>query len=82
MTRAQQPAAHKGPLYDRVDPTEFQSVEDEIESLKGERSAWETEQATHTSPSTDGVGNPHPVLQSSTCQWDGSARSNQVKLCQ
>jgi nucleoprotein TPR len=38
--------------YDRVDPTEFQSLEDEIESLKGEKSAWETERATHTSPST------------------------------
>jgi hypothetical protein len=37
--------------YDCVDPTEFQSLEDEIESLKGEKSAWETERATHTSPS-------------------------------
>ncbi|KAF8495463.1 hypothetical protein F5888DRAFT_1121466 [Russula emetica] len=28
--------------YDRIDPTEFQSLKDEIESLKGEKSAWET----------------------------------------
>jgi hypothetical protein len=28
--------------YDRVDSTEFQSLKDEIESLKGEQSAWET----------------------------------------
>jgi hypothetical protein len=39
--------------YDRVDPTEFQSLKDEIESLKGEKSAWETERATHTSQSTE-----------------------------
>lgn len=39
--------------YDRVDPTEFQSLKDEIESLKGEKSAWEAERATHTSHSTE-----------------------------
>jgi hypothetical protein len=39
--------------YDCVDPTEFQSLEDETESLKGEKSAWEPERATHTSPSTE-----------------------------
>jgi hypothetical protein len=33
--------------YDRVDPTEFQSLKDEIEILKREKSAWETERATH-----------------------------------
>jgi nucleoprotein TPR len=38
--------------YDRVDPTEFQSLKYEVESLKGEKSAWETERATHTSQST------------------------------
>ena len=69
MARAQQPVAHEGPLvcslydflrvlthtlqYDRVDPTEFQSLKDEIESLKGEKSAYETERATHTSHSTE-----------------------------
>ena len=69
MARAQQPAAHEGPLicslyyflcvlthalqYDRVDPSELQSLKDEIESLKGEKSAWETERATHTSHSTE-----------------------------
>jgi hypothetical protein len=39
--------------YDRVDPTEFQSLKDEIESLKVEKSAWETERATHTSQSIE-----------------------------
>jgi hypothetical protein len=39
--------------YDRVDPTEFQSLKDEIESFKGEKSAWETERAMHTSHSTE-----------------------------
>jgi hypothetical protein len=69
MARAQQPAAHEGPLvcslyyfprvlthalqYDRVDPTEFQSLKDEIENLKGEKSAWETERAAHTLHSTE-----------------------------
>ena len=33
--------------YDRVDPTEFQSLKDEIEKLKSEKAAWEAEQATH-----------------------------------
>jgi len=40
-------------FYDRIDPTEFQLLEDEIESLKGEKSAWETERVTHTSPSVE-----------------------------
>ena len=35
--------------YDHVDPTEFQSLKDKIESSKGEKSAWETERVTHTS---------------------------------
>jgi hypothetical protein len=35
--------------YDHVDPTEFQSLKDKIESSKGEKSAWETEWVTHTS---------------------------------
>lgn len=39
--------------YDRVDPTEFQSLKDEVETLKAEKSAWEAEQATHTSHSTE-----------------------------
>jgi hypothetical protein len=39
--------------YDCIYPTEFQSLKDEIESLKGEKSAWETERATHTSHSTE-----------------------------
>jgi hypothetical protein len=39
--------------YDRVDPTEFQSLKDEVEGLKGEKLAWETERATHTSHSTE-----------------------------
>jgi hypothetical protein len=39
--------------YDRVDPTEFQALKDEIESLKREKSAWETERATHTSHTTE-----------------------------
>jgi hypothetical protein len=39
--------------YDRVDPTEFQSLKDEIENLKAEKSAWETEQATQSSQSTE-----------------------------
>ena len=34
--------------YDRVDPAEFQSLKDEIEKLKTEKSAWEAEQATHS----------------------------------
>jgi hypothetical protein len=40
--------------FDRVypTPTEFQSLKHEIESLKGEKLAWEAEQATHTSHST------------------------------
>jgi chaperonin cofactor prefoldin len=33
--------------YDRVDPTEFQSLKDELESLKTERSAMEAQQTTH-----------------------------------
>jgi hypothetical protein len=41
--------------YDRIEPTEIQWLEDEIESLKREKSAWETEywQATHSSHSTE-----------------------------
>ncbi|KAF8504723.1 hypothetical protein F5888DRAFT_1631088 [Russula emetica] len=39
--------------YGCVHPTEFQSLKDEIESLKGEKLAWETERATHTSHSTE-----------------------------
>ena len=38
--------------YDRVDPTEFQSLKDEVESLKAEKSAWEAQQATLTQLST------------------------------
>ena len=37
----------------RVNPTEFQSLEDEIESLKKEKSAWATKRATHTSHSRE-----------------------------
>jgi hypothetical protein len=36
------------PQYDRVDPTEFQSLKDEIESLRTEKSAWEVQQNKHT----------------------------------
>jgi hypothetical protein len=39
--------------YDRVDPTEFQSLKDEIEGLKAEKSAWETQQTTQSSQSTE-----------------------------
>lgn len=69
MAGTQQPAAHEGSLvhlsfpgvcvpthasqYDCVDPTEFQSLKDEIEKLKTEKSAWEAEQATHASNSTE-----------------------------
>jgi nucleoprotein TPR len=38
---------------DRVDPTEFQSLKDEIESFKGEKSTCETEWATHASHSAE-----------------------------
>ena len=38
--------------YDRVDPTEFQSLKDEVEGLKAEKVAWEAEQATLTEQST------------------------------
>lgn len=38
--------------YDRVDPTEFQSLKDDVESLKAEKSAWEAQQATLTQQST------------------------------
>jgi nucleoprotein TPR len=34
--------------YDRVDPAEFQSLKDEIESLRTEKSAWEAQQNKHT----------------------------------
>ncbi|KAH9961829.1 hypothetical protein BC827DRAFT_1202193 [Russula dissimulans] len=34
--------------YDYVDPTEFQSLKDEVESLRAETSTWEAQQATHT----------------------------------
>jgi hypothetical protein len=39
--------------YDRVDPTEFQSLKDEIESLKAEKSAWEAQQLSHAEQSTE-----------------------------
>ena len=39
--------------YDRVDPTEFQSLKDEVEALKTEKSAWEAQQITHTAESTE-----------------------------
>jgi len=39
--------------YDRVDPTEFQSLKDEVEGLKAEKLAWEAEQATLTEQSTE-----------------------------
>jgi hypothetical protein len=39
--------------YDRVDPTEFQSLKDEVESLKAEKSAWEAEQTTLAQQSTE-----------------------------
>ena len=39
--------------YDRVDPTEFRSLKDEIKNLKAEKLAWETERATHPSNSTE-----------------------------
>lgn len=39
--------------YDRVDPTEFQSLKDEVEGLKAEKSAWEAQQITHATESTD-----------------------------
>ena len=38
--------------YDRVDPTEFQSLKDEVEGLRAEKSAWEAQQATHAEQST------------------------------
>ncbi len=41
------------PQYDRVDPTEFQLLKDEIEGLKAEKSTWEAERATHASLSTE-----------------------------
>ncbi|KAH9974884.1 hypothetical protein BGW80DRAFT_1444514 [Lactifluus volemus] len=34
--------------YDRVDPAEFQSLKDEIESLRTEKEAWEAQQNKHT----------------------------------
>ncbi|KAH9955054.1 hypothetical protein BC827DRAFT_1271980 [Russula dissimulans] len=33
--------------YDRVDPTEFQSLKDEVESLRAEKLTREAQQATH-----------------------------------
>ena len=42
-----------GSQYDRVDPTEFRSLKDEIKNLKAEKLAWETERATHPSNSTE-----------------------------
>jgi hypothetical protein len=39
--------------YDRVDPTEFQSLKDEIENLRAEKSTWEAQQATHAQQSTE-----------------------------
>lgn len=39
--------------YDRVDPTEFQSLKDEVEGLKAEKLAWEAQQITHATESTD-----------------------------
>ena len=39
--------------YDHVDPTEFQSLEDGVECLKGEKSAWKTELVSHASHSTE-----------------------------
>ncbi|KAN0107505.1 hypothetical protein V8E52_006965 [Russula decolorans] len=35
--------------YDHIDPTEFQSLKDDIESLQVEKLDWETERVTHTS---------------------------------
>jgi hypothetical protein len=39
--------------YDRVDPTEFQSLKDEVEGLRTEKSAWEAQQTTHAAQSTE-----------------------------
>jgi hypothetical protein len=39
--------------HDRIDPTELLLLKDEIESLKAEKLAWETEKATHTEHSTE-----------------------------
>ncbi|KAI9435095.1 hypothetical protein H4582DRAFT_2080017 [Lactarius indigo] len=43
---AQQPTTLQGVFYDRVDPTEFQSLKDELENLKTEKSGWESQQTT------------------------------------
>jgi len=39
--------------YDRVDPTEFQSLKDEVETLRVEKSVREARQATLTQQSTE-----------------------------
>ena len=39
--------------YNCVNPTEFPSLKDEIESLKEEKSAWATKRATQTSHSRE-----------------------------
>jgi hypothetical protein len=39
--------------YDRVDPTEFQSLKDEVENLRVEKSVREAQQATLTQQSTE-----------------------------
>jgi hypothetical protein len=38
----------RAPKYDRVDPTEFQSLKDELENLRAEKSAMESQQTTQT----------------------------------
>jgi hypothetical protein len=39
--------------YDRVDPAELQSLKDEVESLRAEKSTWEAQQTTQTQQSTE-----------------------------
>ncbi|KAH9992148.1 hypothetical protein BJV77DRAFT_1067895 [Russula vinacea] len=64
--------------YDRVDPAEFQSLKDEIENLKAEKSAWETERATHSSNSTEQQEKIVALEKMNKAQKDAITKNNQI----
>ncbi|KAH9977476.1 hypothetical protein BJV74DRAFT_946992 [Russula compacta] len=64
--------------YDRVDPSEFQSLKDEVENLKAERSAWEAQQATHATQSTEQQEKIGSLERVNRTQKEAITKNNQI----
>ncbi|KAH9956242.1 hypothetical protein BC827DRAFT_1157824 [Russula dissimulans] len=64
--------------YDHVDPTEFQSLKDEVESLRAETSTWEAQQATHAEQLTGQQEKVATLEKMSLRQKDPITKNNQT----